>query len=925
MVMERVAVQDYKILVLAEGETPSAVGNAKGHLFEAFIAALLHEFGFEAPRKPNVNVTSDGIELDVSLVHELTREKAVAEGKAYSTNVKAQALTSFYGKLQMERFEEPSTHGFLFAIPRLVAEGAEKAKAAERNDPKFRYFDAERIVGHLISRGLVRTEAATLPSGLILSDPAILIAEEGLYSCVKSLDHESRRAERIFIWGQRAGDRVPTSTIELLRESEYGADLVVEEAENSLTGARQVPAPRRPEASPPIVVAVRGSSSDFEYQFPASPDFFVGRRTIVSELDRVLKAGKGAFVLNAQSGWGKSSLALKLQRMVFESGGSALVVDSRTASSPAFVTEALRIAAKAAESQGLLTLPADSSWASLQSAVSTLNRTSWLRPQPLVVFFDQFENVFQDELITREFRDLAMVVQEATNPILVGFAWKTDLVGWTESHPYRLRDEIRATSTQIVVEPMGAKDIEALLKRLEKRVDQRLARELRQRLREYSQGLPWLFKKLAEHVIREIEERGKTQEQLVSEALNVQSLFDADLAGLQPVEQDAVRHVARFAPVSAAEITEKYDGAVIQSLLDRRLIVAVGEKLDTYWDTFRDFLNTGQIPIQDSYTIGLNPQAVAPLLAQVVASGGDMSVPDVAAAIGSTPASVVNSSRILRLLGVTMYEANRVRIADAILGSGDREGALRKTVASALRRHRAYSLFLRLAERHGEWVSISLFTRELSQAFPAVEAQPKTWATYARAFAFWFEYSGLSIIRNNDLYLPHEGYSGKGSLLASKHVASVRVEHLHGAPGPSVQLLLRLDSAGVRYKDLSRASQRAARGLLLLGLAQEHPKGVVVRAPGSVRDGSVNPVNVRMGLQRLPGGREAISVLERDPAADMFSIGAILRDACAADWKDSTTQLNGKHFRSWAKVAGVPLVRARERVLPADGQALFDY
>ncbi|MDG9677606.1 hypothetical protein [Micromonospora sp. DH14] len=923
--MERVAVQDYKILVLAEGETSSAAANAKGHLFESFIANLLHEFGFESPRKPNVNVTSDGIELDVSLVHLLTKEVAVAEGKAYSTNVKAQALTSFYGKLQMERFDEPKTHGFLFAIPRLVADGAEKAKAAERNDSKFHYFDAERIVGHLISRKLVRTESAALPGGLILSDPAIVISEEGLYSCVKSLDHESRRADRIFVWGRRAGDRVPTSVMELLRDSEYGSDLLVEEIENAFADARHVPAPRRPEASPPIVVAVRGSSSDFEYQFPASPDFFVGRRAIVSELERVLKVGKGAFVLNAQSGWGKSSLALKLQLMVSESGGSALVVDSRTASSPAFVAEALRIAAKAAESNGLLSLPADSSWASLQSAISTLNRTSWLRPQPLVVFFDQFENVFQDELITREFRDLAMVVQEVANPILVGFAWKTDLVGWTESHPYRLRDEIRAASTQIVVEPMGAKDIEALLRRLEKRVNQRLARDLRQRLREYSQGLPWLFKKLAEHVIREIEQRGKSQEQLVSEALNVQSLFDADLAGLQPVEQDAVRHVARFAPVSAAEITEKYDGAVIQSLLDRRLIVAVGEKLDTYWDTFRDFLNTGQIPIQDSYTIGLNPQAVAPLLAQVVASGGDMSVADVAGAIGSTPGSVVNSSRILRLLGVTMYEANRVRIADAVLDSGDRESALRRTVASALRRHRAYSLFVRLAERHGERVSIPLFTRELPEAFPAVEAQPKTWATYARAFALWFEYSGLSIIRTNDLYVPGEGYSGKGNLLSSKHVASVRVEHLHGAPGPSVQLLLTMDAAGVLYKDLGRAAQRAARGLLLLGLAQEHPKGTVVPAPGSVRDGSVNPGHIRAGLQRLPGGREAISVLERDPAADIFSIGAILRDACAAEWKDSTTQLNGKHFRSWAKAAGVRLVRARESALTSDGQVLFEY
>jgi hypothetical protein len=97
--------------------------------------------------------------------------------------------------------------------------------------------------------------------------------------------------------------------------------------------------------------------------------------------------------------------------MVEERGGCAVVIDSRTAYTSNFVTEALRFAAQKAVDAGLLSLPAGHSWASLASAVATIEGSKWNRSQPLVVFFDQFENVFLDESTTRPFRDLALMVR----------------------------------------------------------------------------------------------------------------------------------------------------------------------------------------------------------------------------------------------------------------------------------------------------------------------------------------------------------------------------------------------------------------------------------------------------------------------------------------------------------------------------------
>ncbi|MDG4831560.1 restriction endonuclease [Solwaraspora sp. WMMD1047] len=908
--MERIAVEDYRIVVIADGVTDSVRNNNKGHLYERFIALLLREYGYDTPGEKHMNPTSEGIELDVEVSNSFTGRTAVVECKAYSTNVSAQALTSFYGKLKMEQEVNPDVEGYLFVLPRLVKPGHEKAKAAQERNPMFHYYDAQQVVEFLVDRGLVRPAHLVLPSDVVPSDPVIVITEDGLYSCATVLDPYSRRPEYILVWGRYPDSVVPETAKRLIETSEYGNGLGVRPIDDN-----HVFSPTRSSSDfpRPVVVTVRGSSEDFEYEFPASPEFFVGRRNTVSEMTRILEAGKGSLVLNAPSGSGKSSLALKLKDMLEERGGFGIVIDSRTASSPLFVTEALRIAAQRAEEAGLIVLPADSSWASLQSATATIDRATWNRRQPLMIFFDQFENVFQDVPTTREFRDLTFVAQELMRPVLLGFAWKTDIVGWTESHPFHLRDEIREKSVKVTLSPMGARDIDGLLRRLRKRLGQDIIRELSQRLREYSQGLPWLFKKFAGHVIREIEERGTTQEQLVSEAINIQSLFESELSLLNPTEQDALRYVASNAPVSALEVTERYGSAVITSLLHaKRLLVAVDEKLDTYSDIFRDFLKFGRVSIQDSYTIGLNPQAVAPVVVEVMKAGGDLAIADVATAVGATTGSIVNTSRTLRLLGISVFEPNRIRLAQAIVGSVDQEAVLRRTVADAMKQHKAYSTFLRLAERHSDGIDIPLFASELAQAYPAIDKRSeRTWATYARAFALWFEYAGIAQLDNHNLRLPSEDHAGKGTLLMTSRLRAIRVESINGGPGPSLRLLELASRRAVKVDELSRGQQRAARNLRVLGLVQEQHRDVLLPAPDVFVEGKLAGPALLRGLLTLPGGPRAVSLLEGDPTVDNLSLGRALIEGPPARLKDSTIELNGKHFRSWARQAGVSIARAR--------------
>lgn len=911
--MDRIAVEAYRILVLAHGDSAADVSNSRGHLFEEFVAQLLNAYGYESPRRDRINITADGIELDVIAEDSFSNNCAIVECKAYSSNVNAQACTSFIGKLQLARYERPNedVHGFLFVIPKLVAPGEEVARKAEASDKKFHYLNADTIVDRLLQRGIIRTTPAEI-TGSLTSDPAVIVTKFGIYSCVKVLDRETHRTDHILVWGRNNESNIPTEVIELLAEDAYATATSIRTLSPDLKG--QKIARETEEIAAPVIVTVRGSSSDFEYQFPASPKFFVGRSQAVQEVQQFLTAKHGTLVLNAQSGWGKSSLALQVKQLIEADGGHAVIIDSRTANTPSFPVEALRAAAVAAQESRLLQLPEDSSWASLQSAIATLEKATWKKDAVLLIFFDQFENVFQDEPTTREFRNLALLVNELKKNLIVGFAWKTDLVTWTESHPYRLRDEIRSNSTRISLGPMGSRDITALLRRLEKELGEKISPDLRQRSREYSQGLPWLFKKLANHIINEICRRGKSQEVLVSEGLNVQSLFDSDLAGLSPVENEAIRHIARFAPVSATEVTEKYDGEVIQSLLDARLVVAVGDKLDTYWDIFRDFLNTGRVPIEDSYIVRQNPSSVARLLIAVVESGGDASVQDLCQKLGASATIIYNLSRELRLFSLTAYEPNRVKLLDAVISSPSPEDEIRRRVARALRRHRVYSLFLNLAERFSDSVQLATFARELPNIFPAIEAQDRTWLMYARAFALWFDYSGLAKMQGNKLYLAPEGFAGAGRLLSSEQAARRRTAYSLNISAPGcLRTLVMIDSESKTLEELSKAQRKHLTLLVSFGLATVDASGRCAAVDGAVENGAPVASKIYDLLVEYPGGKEAIEALRQDPRVENFTLGSVIKDVIGAPWLDVTTDGVGGDFRSWARAAGIQAGTARRR------------
>jgi hypothetical protein len=907
--VERISIETAGVAVLANGgDSSGEPRNRRGHLFEIFIARLLGVLGYEDPTTENLNVTSDGIELDVVAHSRATKQVLIAECKAYSANVAAKHLTSFLGKYFLRREDDAQLAGWFVALPRLTAEGKEQADEASSKVRLFRYLSSYDVCRHLI-------EADFLPDlsqgPRLFSDLTVVITEHGLALAARELDPRTRHATRVVLWNKTG--LVPDPLRELVERSALAEGLPV-----AAVGTEAVSVPIRA-AHKPAIVAVRGSTSDFEYQLPASPRFFVGRKAASGKiLDSIQsRSAGGVVVVNAKSGWGKSSLALHLAKRVQQSGGVAQVVDSRTAESVEFVAAAVEGLVRDAVQRRLLRLPSDAAFSSLASSVRSLGRAEWRRERPVLLFFDQFENVFRSETLTREFRDLTSLVGELEVPITIGFAWKTDLVGWTEDHPYRLRDEIRQAAYVSVLDPLGPREIETLLRRLEKAAGDKLHRELRKRLREYSQGLPWLFKKLAGHILAELE-RGVSQDELVRESLNVQSLFESDLAELTPAEHEGLHAIARSAPGLVSELEENVPTAIMQSLINRRLVVQVGDRVDTYWDTFRDFLVTGRVAIEDSYTMRYGPASVGKLLRRLISAGGQLTVSEAARELGTTAAVVFNLSRELRLMGLVATEQNRIVVDPSILAAADAEARCRSLVAKALRRHKILSVVNEVLGEGNQSVSFSQVAAELPAAFPAVEANSESWLTYARAFCQWLAYGELVELSRDGVQPVRPGEPLENPLHLLSGAAPIRV---HGAfpqspAGPAEEVLIHLaDSTAPRPE--GRRERDAMRDLSLLGavVLDERDRVTLARPDLASKDG-VNGQALAALVRRMPGCDEAFAALEEEPATQPAQLGEMVRAAHGAEWTDATALGVGKYVRSWARLCGIQTQRRKSNGAP---------
>ena len=625
-------------------------------------------------------------------------------------------------------------------------------------------------------------------------------------------------------------------------------------------------------------------------------------------------------LVEASSGWGKSSFILSAVRQLQDDGHFAIAIDSRSASSSQFVLQTVSRLGRDVEGLSEVLGPEvlDEPVTGFDGAFEVLRDVSAAleaRRQVLVVFLDQFENVFFLPDVLDRIAELFSRLTDLGGNVLLGFAWKTDLVGVMDDFPFEQRNAIRSASRVVALPRFGEEETSAMLEQL--RRDMRvsgLRQDLRFLLSDFSQGYPWLLKKLCAHVSGQ-KRAGATQADIATSVLNVDELFDEDLRGLSSAEEEVLRAVANLAPILVSELGDDFDPSIVQSLVDLRLVVRVGNKYDIYWDIFRDYLNTGRLPVQENYILRLTVASVLPRLKLLVEAGGVMQLDAFAELAGLGKQSLSNLLRDLRVLGLVDV-GDDISVRGSFPGGAAFDAAIRTFLQEKLVRNRmAIGLLERLEEQEAlEVTEVAVLMADMASY---VSASENTWQQYARAMADWLDFADLAVFNSSGGRVRRVTAGmeiRERNVEPARRRSDVTVPRVQYTPVESAIERL-VDAARQRrqpdWTGMSESTVRKALGVLRdLGFIDSQGPSLLLDDSALdffAAEPSRRPQMFAEKALQLRPFEQFVDILNAhaERAVSNRQLGLELSERLGFNWRDGTAETNAKIMLDWARHTGL--------------------
>ena len=916
-----------RLKILAGGKSPHAQAQARGKLFEKLMAEVLRHYGYSIDNIPNTNYA--GMEIDIEGKHIATNVPLCAECKCYETDVNSPKLQAFFGKYMTRWLKDKRCHGLFIALPGINshAKGFYRENIEGNSELTFPIFEEKEVLDAIIDTpDVVNPEFISKSIHNEVGKPGdwlLLYTDKGLFWLQYVIPPGEGIANSVAMFDKAGNPLSDGATIECLKRlwPELGDFILITFDDVVPTPILNVSQDRDE------VVEVKGSSTPFEYQFPASPDHFVGRYAVLEEIDSLVediinkKTSSRSILFEANSGWGKSSVVLATVDRIQHKGHFAVAIDSRSASSSQFVLRMVDyVLHKFGDFNGMLPEDCDiEAITGFEGAVDSLVRMGQLlerNHKVVFIFLDQFENLFFLPDVLKRIKELFLKIQDARTNVVIGFSWKSDLVGMTSEFPYQTRDTIADSSKRITLDVFSKEETNALLDKLRIEIGARsLRKDLRFLLSESSQGYPWLLKKLCAHVKSQIE-HDTSQADVANSFLNVEELFREDLRGLSAEEEDALRRIANVAPINIQEIGEEFSPEVFQSLIHRRLVVRIGIKYDIYWDIFRDYLNTGQVPVQDNYMLRAQVGSVLNATKLFVDANGELSMSDFKKLSGLTKNSAYNVLRDMRLIGLVKIDKG---VATLLLNLPDEsealEEALRGHLQERLKRNRVIWRLSNALEEKSR-LTIDEVSRLLEESCPYISATQKTWGAYARTFAAWMDSADLALSDANagvlSQYTPGTGIRDR-RLRSPGRRRGMIIPSIQYTPIENV--LIRLVDALQKdrradWSDIKESTLSKALSMLEDLEFVEHKAGYIEVMPKTfefVSHPDKRPILFAEGALRITAFKIFVEILEthKDTGLNLSELGNELRKRLGVNWKDSTAEWMSKIMLNWARHAGL--------------------
>jgi hypothetical protein len=913
-----------RLKILVSDRTDAAVNPDLRELFESIITPILIKDGYRVdgvhPIDPHL------MELDIEGKHLETGSPFYAVCKYSETAVSERDLQAFYGRYMVRWLEDNRCHGFFFVLPGFEESAGKFYREHIKNNEHVTAFLYEeddvlkaisQLPGHV---GPNHLADRIPPDKGELGESILFYTKRGMFWVLFMTSHGKTMPDKIAVFNDKGALMSDRSVIDFLvkrypRLADFDPILMDKTV--------LLQADLFPDADP--VVDVSGSVNCFEYPFPASAKYFVGRKSFLNILEifthQILcrQTKDRGIVIEAPLGWGKSSMILASAAHVQKNGHLAVAVDCRTASSSTFVHSVIDHAAlKFKEFDGRnhqedqkRSTPAFGDavqWIfDIGQKLESLNKVMY-------IFLDQFEHVFFLPNVLRRVKDLFLKIMDKQTNIVMGFSWDRETVCSDLTFSDHEFDAVADNCRKMILPAFSRAEIDAILNRLARELDEPLTKDLRSFLRIFSQGYPWLLKILCFHV-KIARHSGIPQPAVPGILMGIEELFQQEFQHLSDAERNTLHQIAESVPGRFSASFETIDHQVVQSLVNRGLIRRVGTTADVSWNILRHYLNAGKLPFRDHFLFNTAVGQVADALKILYAAGGILDIPRFKTRTGLPGHAFYGLSKDMDLVGLVTFSQGKVFLNLDMSDKGqDPAVVLRNILRHRLSENHSVSKILENLKNHHELTLLDISTL-LKTLSPSIKIKKRAWLLHARILGQWLDAADLALldkinkklvyfdpeseIRERDLFLPRRR-GGK-----TPRVPYAPVEDI------AVRLVQALQGEGIM--DWTGFSKNTIFGALAaledLGFIQRKTPLIKVlpRAKAFFAHPDQRPLLFAEGALQLRPFSVFIEILKSKQitGSTLSELGRELRKRLETRWEQSTSEAFAKIMLSWARHANL--------------------
>ncbi|MDP3877469.1 MAG: restriction endonuclease [Methylobacter sp.] len=878
----------------------------RGDLLESIAEKLLSAQSYEVIKE----IRFTAVELDLLCRHKISGKEIYVECKAYrDKNIDANILKNLAGTLVFKDYSEAwliSTGEFGKEAKGFAKEWKDKPK---EQAIKLSFYEPDKVIDSLICSGVIKKQpedlaARYMGSENLIGEWVLLITIYGTYWAAATLT-----------------GGIPTGVIcyyannnELVEDADLLSKLA--DTDTSLNNLNfKLPRSQKTKITEidsnktVSVVQVQTGDAWSDYR-PARPEDFVGRLKEINYIFDFFKKVKEKststriFAITGNSGMGKSSLIAKIKSKAenYQNKNKYYVfpVDIRAAAGPEYIYSSLLQALRNAQKDGFGKQDIELILSDVGSPLNSETIKTYLesleaKNQLIALVFDQFEELYSKPELYEVFERAKSLLLNAAAiklNLCLGFAWKTDSTTHSEHPAYFFWHQLSDYRITRKLAPFSDHESNAIINIFEKEIDQKLHHDLRHNLVASSQGYPWLLKKLCIHLYEKIDS-GVNQDDLLENKLDVASLFKEDMESLSAAESSCLRLVAQRAPVDWFEVIELSGPETLKSLIDRRLVIRSGDRLNVYWDIFREYVLTGSVPVIPLRYLPSTDFSSIYKVVKHLEHGTKLSVQELVLRTQLSEGTIQNVGTDMIMFGLATRESGLYSLNDDIVTCNEID--ILRVIREKFSKH-AFTYSIKDTSSHVA-ITVHSLIDILKQLYPGNKYAEKTWHTYTIRLCRWLELCGFIESSGNGWI-----YRDQGGVVTEN--VKLRKSNVFTAPASPALVLETLDwlveQGGIGKDENKPKGYRNALAILKRFELIYVKNDKYFVAEDKLRKFSENREALWISANSEEILLQVVKLLESDDQLSGKDIGEFVAEKHELTWTDASKARNGGAIRQWA-------------------------